>query len=124
MGQQRTIRFPGGQTPSWDAIRGQLLRVEPEVAIRMIDGMPAFPDEVPEPGWNELRVGLPAGMVTVRRQGADLVCVVWGDAGGALARAWDWVSWACAAAGTGEVHGPGGPASAEDFAAAAGISPR
>ena len=124
MGQQRTIRFPGGQVPSWEAIRGQLLRVEPGVALRMIDGLPAFPDEVPEPAWNELRVGLPVGMVTIRRQGGDLVCVVWGDAGGELASAWDRVSWACAAAGDGEVQGAGGAVSPGDFAAAAGISPR
>ena len=28
----------------------------------MIDGLPAFPDEVPEPGWKELRIGFASGM--------------------------------------------------------------
>lgn len=123
MGQQRTVRFPGGSTPSWEAIRDQLRKVEPGVALRMIDGLPAFPDEVPESGWNELRVGLSAGMVTVRKSGNDLVCVVWGDSGSELSRAWDRVCWACAAAGQGMVDGPGGPVTAESFAELTGISP-
>ena len=33
--------------------------------------MPAFPDELPDPGWKELRVGTPGGMVTMRGAGAS-----------------------------------------------------
>ncbi len=124
MGQQRVVRFRDGQAPSWDAIRTQLDRVETGAALRMIDGLPAFPDETPEPGWKELRVGLAGGMVTLRRQGSDLVCMVWGDAAGELAAAWDRVVWACAAAGDGEVQDAGGAVSADAFAASAGLSPR
>jgi hypothetical protein len=122
MGQQRTIRFPGGEAPAWIAIRSELQRMEPQLTLRMIDGLPAFPDEEPEPGWGELRVGLPAGMVTIRRQGADLVCVVWGDADAALGIAWDRVCWACAAAAGGHIDGPSGPLTADQFAQSRGIS--
>ena len=123
MGVDRTIRFPAAEPPAWDAIRDQLRRVGEDGSLRMIDGMPAFPDESPEPGWRELRVGTAAGMVTIRRGPAALSCVVWGNADDALRAAWDRVSWACAAAGQGAVETPSGSLSAADFAASAGLSP-
>jgi hypothetical protein len=89
----------------------------------MIDGLPAFPDETPEPGWAELRVGFPAGMVTVRRGAGSLTCVVWGNADPGLRAAWDRLCWACAAAGGGSVETPGGAVSAAEYARAAGLSP-
>jgi hypothetical protein len=123
MGMDRTIRFPSGGIPSWDAIRDQLLRVGVAAPLRMIDGMPAFPDETPEPTWRELRVGTPAGMVTLRRGADSLSCVVWGNADAALTAAWDGVCWACAEAGHGTIDTPAGPVSAAEFAAATGLSP-
>lgn len=101
MGLDRAVRFPSGNVPPWDAIRDQLRRDGVEVTLRMIDGLPAFPDETPEPGWNELRVGTPAGMVTVRRASGALTCVIWGNADESLRAAWDAVCRACAAAGGG-----------------------
>jgi hypothetical protein len=123
MGLDRAIRFPTCETPSWDAIRAQLARVGEAAALRMIDGMPAFPDETPDPNWKELRIGTASGMVTVRRAPGVLTCVVWGNADAALNAAWSKVVWACAAAGGGTIDAPTGPASAAEFAHSAGLSP-
>lgn len=122
MGTERRVRF-AGESPTWDAIKAQLLRVGEPAPLRMIDGMPAFPDETPDAGWNELRVGTAAGMVTVRRAPGGFACVVWGNADGPLKVAWDRVCWACAAAGGGAVETTSGAIPADEFAAAAGLSP-
>jgi hypothetical protein len=89
----------------------------------MIDGMPAFPDESPDPGWKELRVGLAGGMVTIRAGDDALTCVVWGNATDTLRTAWDVVCWACAAAGGGLVETPSGPQAADQFALSSGLRP-
>jgi hypothetical protein len=123
MGLDRAIRFLSGQTPSWEAIRASLLRIGEDASLRMIDGLPAFPDETPEDGWKELRVGMTAGMVTLRRVPDALACVVWGNAEGPLRAAWDKLCWACAAAGVGTIDTPSGPHSADEFARSAGLSP-
>ena len=123
MGLDRTIRFPGGTVPTWDAIRGQLARTGESAPLRMIDGLPAFPDESPEDDWGELRIGFPAGMVTLRRGGDSLTCVVWSNADEALLAALDRVAWACASAGEGLITTPTGELSASDFARQTGISP-
>lgn len=122
MGLDLTVRF-ASDPPGWDAIRAQLARVGEPAPLRMIDGLPAFPDEVPGAGWRELRVGTPAGMVTLRAAPAALVCVIWGNADAALTAARARVCWACAAAGGGTVDTPGGPLPADEFARAAGLSP-
>jgi len=123
MGLDRTIRFPSGETPAWEAIRTQLARVGEPGQLRMIDGMPAFPDEDPPPEWKELRVGTAAGMVTIRRGPGVLSCVVWGNADPALSSAWAKVIWACAAAGAGSVELSTGSVAADEFAQSAGILP-
>jgi hypothetical protein len=89
----------------------------------MIDGLPAFPDEEPSDDWKELRLAVSGGMVTIRRGANTIVCVVWGNADAKLNEAWERVVWACAAAGGGAIGTPGGPATAEEFARASGISP-
>ena len=122
MGLSRTIHFPT-EAPTWDAVRTQLARLGEQAPLRMIDGLPAFPDESPDPGWNELRVGTAAGMVTIRRVPGAFTCVVWGNADPALNAAWDRIVWACAAAGGGLVETPSGRVSADEFARAAGLSP-
>ena len=48
-----------------------------------------FPDETPEPGWRELRVGTAAGMITVRRGSGSLTCVIWGNADPGLLQLWN-----------------------------------
>jgi hypothetical protein len=123
MGLDRTIRFPAAETPTWAAVKAQLARVGESAPLRMIDGMPAFPDEDPPADWKELRVGTAAGMVSIRRTPGTLTCVVWGNADPALSAAWAKVIWACAEAGGGAVETPEGPLPADEFAATAGVSP-
>ena len=123
MGLDRTIRFPTAETPAWEAIQAQLARVGEPAPLRMIDGMPAFPDEAPDAGWQELRIGTAAGMITTRRGPGMLTFVIWGNADAALGAAWAKVTWACAAAGGGTIAMPAGSASAEQFAQSAGLSP-
>jgi hypothetical protein len=121
MGLDCTIRFHTGSVPVWDAIRSQLARLGEPVQLRMIDGLPAFPDESPADGWREVRVGFAAGMVTVRREADSLTCVVWSNADPALLAARDRVAWACAAAGQGTILTPAGEVTADEFARQCGI---
>ena len=124
MGVDCTVRFPAGVVPAWGAIQCQLARLGEPAPLRMIDGLPAFPDESPdEEGWRELRVGFVAGMVTLRRGGGTLTCVIWSNSDPALMAARDRVAWACAAAGQGAVTTPAGEATADEFARLAGLSP-
>lgn len=122
MGQERTIQFPAG-VPGWDAIRGQLARVGEPAPLRMIDGLPAFPDESPADGWKELRVAVGGGMVTLRRAAGSITCVVWGNADAALLAGFVKVVWACAAAGGGSVDMDIDPVPADVFAQLSGIRP-
>jgi hypothetical protein len=115
MGLERHIHFPGDITPTWEAIHGALPRVGESPVLRMIDGLPAFPDEIPDTGWKELRIATSAGMVTIRRRPGMLSCVVWGNADPALDVAWSKVVWACAEAGNGMIETPAGSISADQF---------
>jgi len=101
MGAQRTIRYPSGQSPDWPEVAAKLTEIGRPAILRMIDGLPAFPDEVPEPDWQELRVGLPGGMVTLRRTPDGFAVVTWGDRDPALSDSWDDLCWAAAATGDG-----------------------
>jgi hypothetical protein len=121
MGMDRTIRFPSGAVPTWDVIRTRLQQVGETATLRMIDGLPAVPDETPEPAWNELRVGLSAGMVTIRRAADSVQCVVWGNADDALRAAWDKLTWASAVDGV--IETTSGALSPDEFAAATGLHP-
>jgi hypothetical protein len=123
MGLDRTIRFQTPETPVWESIRVQLMRVGESGQLRMIDGLPAFPDEDPPENWKELRVGTVAGMVTIRRGSGVLVCVVWGNADATMNTAWAKVIWACAAAGNGNVETAAGIATPDQFAQNEGLSP-
>jgi hypothetical protein len=123
MGLDRTVRFPSGSVPAWDQIKGQLARVGELAPLRMIDGLPAFPDESPEDGWRELRVGTATGMVTLRRSADALSCVVWGNADPDLLAAVDRILWACASAGAGAIDTPTGPVSPDQFVQFANIFP-
>lgn len=102
MGMERVVSFPGAE-PSWPAVRERLTAAGLSVQMRMIDNMPALPDEEPEAGWRELRVSLGAGMVTLRREPGRLRVVVWGNADEALRRDQDALARACAEAGDGSV---------------------
>jgi hypothetical protein len=123
MGLDRTVRFPFDGSPTWDAIRHQLSRLGETPSIRLIDDLPAFPDETPPVDWKEIRIGTAAGMVTIRRGLGYLTCVVWGNADAALEAVWHQVIWACATAGEGMIESPEGPVTAEVFSRSVGLSP-
>lgn len=120
MGMDRTVTFPGA-APAWPAVAKRLMERGLAVQVRMIDGLPAFPDEEPPADWRELRVGAEAGMVTLRRTPDGVACVTWGSAEGELRRLWDAVAWALADAGGGRVVTPDGPLAADEFARRAGL---
>lgn len=109
MGIQRTVQFHAGSVPAWPAIHTELLSVGESPALRMIDNLPAFPDETPADDWRELRVSGEAGMVTLRRVGHDsLMCVVWGNADSRLLAFFEYVVSACVKAGNGTIVTIGG----------------
>jgi len=123
MGLDRTIRFSSDETPTWDAIRRRLSLIGASASLRLIDGLPAFPDELPADDWKELRIGMAAGMVTIRRGAGRLTCVIWANAGQALEEDWRRVTWACAAAGDGLIDGADGTVTADEFARSEKWSP-
>jgi hypothetical protein len=102
MGMERVVTFPGAE-PTWPAVRDRIAAAGGTVQMRMIDNLPAFPDEQPEPGWQELRVSLGGGMLTVRREPARWRVVVWGNADEALRRDQELLARAAAEAGAGAV---------------------
>jgi hypothetical protein len=69
-----------GQEPDWSTIRARIAACGVALQMRMIDNMPAFPDEGPEPNWQELRVSLGHGMITIRREPGRFRVIVWGNA--------------------------------------------
>lgn len=103
-GSPPTVTFPG-PPPSWPAVRQLLARHGVALKIRMIDGLPAFPDEEPADGWNELRVAAADGMITIRREAGRVAFVTWGNAGRGVVQAANALAWAFAAAGGGTVNG-------------------
>jgi hypothetical protein len=102
MGMERVVTFPGAE-PAWPAVRDRIAAAGRVVQMRMVDNLPAFPDEEPDEGWGELRVSLGGGMVTVRREPGRLRVVVWGNADEALKQDQDLLARACAEAGGGVV---------------------
>lgn len=100
MGMSQTVACPSG-VPTWPTVRDRLAARGCPAQMRMIDGQLAFPDEEPPPDWRELRIGTPDGMVTVRREGAGVTVVTWGNADAAMQRAWNEVAAAFAEAGGG-----------------------
>src|SRR5262245_5207475 len=105
MGMELTVTLGSGLMPHWPAVRGVLEEAGTAVQMRMIDGQLALPEEEPPEAWRELRLGTPAGMVTVRREAGRVVIVVWGNADAALRQAADAVARAFAEAGGGTVGG-------------------
>lgn len=123
MGVQQAVRFEGKTIPSWDAVSACLARRHFPVQMRMIDGELAFPDEQPPQTWRELRVGTPAGMVTVRREADQLVFVTWGNADEALRQVWNALTWAFAEVGGGTVLSTEGAQTADEFRHRASLPP-
>jgi hypothetical protein len=100
MGMERIVTL-AGPAPTWLTIQRELTTIGLPVSIRMIDGLPAFPDEVPEDGWKELRVSTPGGMITLKQQLGQMAITVWGNADEQLQREWEQLAQACAAAANG-----------------------
>jgi hypothetical protein len=116
MGLEQTVTIPDGAALPWAALVERLAVHGFPVHLRMIDGLPAFPDEQPPDDWRELRAGTPAGMVTLRRTPAGVGVVVWGNADAALQAAANALVWATADVTGGAVAAPAGPQSADAFA--------
>lgn len=83
MGLSQSIACPAG-IPPWIDVLARLQAAGCPAAYRMIDGQLALPDETPGDDWAEVRLGTPAGMVTVRRVAGGVEIVTWGNADPAL----------------------------------------
>jgi hypothetical protein len=105
MGLQRDVTFTG-EAPSWEVLRERLAAAGVPVTVRMIDNLPAFPDEVPEPSWRELRLATGHGMVTLRQAAGRLSVVVWGNADRDLLSERDTIASVIADLTTGSVSDP------------------
>ena len=113
MGMDRHVRFGDGRQPTWPNVAARLIDAGLAVQLRMIDGQLAFPDETPSDDWRELRIGAVSAMVTVRRSGDGVTCVVWGNADGPTRELWNAIAWAFAAESDGKID----DRSADDFRA-------
>lgn len=118
---EQTVTIPAEATLRWADLAGRLAERGYAVQPRMIDGLPAFPDEQPPDDWRELRVGTPAGMVTLRRSPGGVGVVTWGNAGPDLQRASHALLWAVAEVSGGRVETPTGAQSAAEYARAADL---
>ena len=108
MGIERRVEFAAAPNLDWPRLVADLSARGLSPTLRMIDDLPAFPDEVPPPEWRELRLGFAAGMVSVRRACTDLTCVVWGTADAGLTAAQSAVADALAGQGGGAIPAPPG----------------
>jgi hypothetical protein len=121
MGVEQTVTLPAGIAVPWTAVAERLAARGYPVHLRMIDGLPAFPDEEPPTDWRELRAGTPAGMVTLRRTATGVSIVTWGTDDPALRAAANALVWAVADVTGGRVETPGGPVTAAEFARTADL---
>jgi hypothetical protein len=122
VGLQIDIEF-AAEVPEWAAVAAKLSALGEVPTIKMIDNLPAFPDEVPEPGWRELRIGLNGGMLTLRRLPGMVSVVSWGSADANLTLSRERLAWAVAAAGRGMVREGGTTVTADAFFAARSLGP-
>lgn len=79
MGMTKSVTFASAP-PAWSVVRERLTTQGHPPQMRMIDGMPAFPDEDPPEDWKEIRLTFGAGMITIRQEGSSWNLVVWGNA--------------------------------------------
>ena len=108
MGLEVRVKFPAAPDLDWRGLLVDLAARGRPASVKMIDDLPAFPDEIPPAEWREVRLGFVAGMVTVRRAATDLACVVWGTADALLTAAQAAVAEALAGQGGGVVSPPPG----------------
>jgi hypothetical protein len=105
---ERIVSF-AGPAPTWDSLQQAFTQAGLTASVRMIDGLPAFPDEMPADGWQEVRIGVSGGMMTLRLMPGRLAVVVWGNADDNQRRDWETVAQACARAANGSVSGADSP---------------
>lgn len=89
--------------PSWSMIRQGLLAKGVSSQMRMIDGELSYPDEEPSESWQELRIALSGGMISLRKANNFLECVVWGNADTKLQESWRLLAEVCAEVGQGQI---------------------
>jgi hypothetical protein len=123
MGMEQIVSFASGTIPAYTSVRDFLGERGFPLQMGMIDGQLAFPDELPENNWRELRLRTPQGMVTVRREADRLVFVTWGNADAALSQAWNALVWAFAEVGGGRVDRPEAPLDAAMYRARVDLPP-
>lgn len=122
MGIERTIDAGSAAAVAWPTLVAKLTALGEKPVLRMIDGLPAFPNETPADDWQELRLGLAGGMVTVRRKPRGYSCVTWGAADPALQLSWNRLCWALADAVGGTVIEEAVEESAAAFARRVGLA--
>ena len=103
MGLSRTVTFSTDSRPTWESVRLAAATLGETPVVGMIDNLPAFPDEIPDPYWTDLRLALSSGMVTIRSTPSGWIVSIWGNADEALRRCWNIVLWAIASAGQGSL---------------------
>src|SRR4051812_33992118 len=96
MGMQLSVLPAPGRELTWAALRATLADRGVAVHRRMTDGKLVLPAPEPPAVWRELRMSLPGGMVSLRREGGGLAVVVWGNAPADLQQAQRQLAWACA----------------------------
>jgi hypothetical protein len=101
---------------SWPQFRDDLACRGLAVQLRMIDGQLAFPDEEPPEEWSDLRIGMPSGMVTLRREPQGIRLVVWGNADEALRSEWNALTLVLAKRYDGRIETAQGVLQPEEFA--------
>jgi hypothetical protein len=115
MGVEQAVVFSRDAMPAWRQVHDLLAERGFPVQIRMINDQLAFPDEMPEEPWCELRVGSAAGMVTLRRSAGRVTLVTWGNADAPLVRTRNAIAWALAEAGAGHIQSDGGHQTPTEF---------
>lgn len=103
MGMSIRIEFSESPPPSWPMIRQGLLAKGVSPQMRMIDGELSYPDEEPSESWQELRIALSGGMISLRKANNSLECVVWGNADANLRESWRLLAEVCAEVGRGQI---------------------
>lgn len=111
------IKVRSKSIPSWESWTVLLTSRNALVQMRMIDNMPAFPDETPPEDWRDVRVNILGNMITLRRETDGVRLVTWGNTEGEAVRAWRLAAWAIARASDGMIQIDGLEQTAEEFEA-------
>lgn len=115
MGMEQSVSFAGRSIPEYVGVRDFLGQRGFHLQMGMIDGQLAFPDELPDENWRELRLRTSQGMVTVRRESELLAFVTWGNADAVMVQAWNALVWAFAQVGAGRIETPEGLLDAQTY---------